>query len=195
MRANEAGCGNRSVHRGVKPGEVASIWVRARVRCFLAARAVGPQGLVIGVDMTPEMVARARENARKSGYENVDFRLSRLPCRRVGHVQLRCSCLAAGFAARCRRLDRWRLGRTDQRRVTCGCYLVLARQDGETADAAVVFDIVAMRRSASMRSGTATSEIARTRAVCEHECHQAVLEDLAAEHRWTGGAGNWETED
>ncbi len=46
--------------------------------CFLAARAVGSDGLVIGVDMTPEMVGTAREIARSSGYENVDFRLGEI---------------------------------------------------------------------------------------------------------------------
>ena len=46
--------------------------------CFLAARAVGPTGRVIGVDMTPEMVARARENAEKAGLGNVEFRLGEI---------------------------------------------------------------------------------------------------------------------
>jgi SAM-dependent methyltransferase len=43
--------------------------------CFLAAKAVGEKGRVIGVDMTPEMVAKAWENAKKGGYQNVEFRL------------------------------------------------------------------------------------------------------------------------
>jgi SAM-dependent methyltransferase len=43
--------------------------------CFLAAKAVGEQGRVIGVDMTPEMVKKAWENAKKGGYRNVEFRL------------------------------------------------------------------------------------------------------------------------
>jgi len=46
--------------------------------CFLAANKVGADGLVIGVDMTPEMVDKARSNARKGGYKNVDFRLGEL---------------------------------------------------------------------------------------------------------------------
>ncbi len=46
--------------------------------CFLAARAVGPTGRVIGVDMTPEMVAKARANALKGGYANVEFRLGEI---------------------------------------------------------------------------------------------------------------------
>jgi len=43
--------------------------------CFLAAQKVGRNGKVIGIDMTPEMIARARENARKGEYANVEFRL------------------------------------------------------------------------------------------------------------------------
>jgi len=46
--------------------------------CFLAANKVGDDGLVIGVDMTPEMVDKARSNAREGGYKNVDFRLGEL---------------------------------------------------------------------------------------------------------------------
>ncbi|MBI2501848.1 MAG: methyltransferase domain-containing protein [Candidatus Latescibacteria bacterium] len=46
--------------------------------CFLAAAQVGAAGRVIGVDMTPQMVAKARENARKGGYENVEFRLGEI---------------------------------------------------------------------------------------------------------------------
>ncbi len=46
--------------------------------CFLAARQVGPRGQVIGVDMTPEMVAKARENARKGRFKNVEFRLGEI---------------------------------------------------------------------------------------------------------------------
>jgi arsenite methyltransferase len=73
------GCGNPQAIAALKLGEVAvDLGAGAGFDCFLAARAVGPQGLVIGVDMTPEMVARARENARKSGHENVDFRLGEI---------------------------------------------------------------------------------------------------------------------
>jgi ubiquinone/menaquinone biosynthesis C-methylase UbiE len=46
--------------------------------CFLAARRVGSKGSVIGVDMTPEMVARARANAEREAYKNVSFRLGEL---------------------------------------------------------------------------------------------------------------------
>ena len=54
----------------LKPGEVVlDLGAGAGFDCFLAARAVGPTGRVIGVDMTPEMVAKARENAREAGYD------------------------------------------------------------------------------------------------------------------------------
>jgi arsenite methyltransferase len=46
--------------------------------CFLAAKAVGQAGRVIGVDMTPEMIDKARENAEAGGYENVEFRLGEI---------------------------------------------------------------------------------------------------------------------
>src|SRR5262249_56296918 len=46
--------------------------------CFLAARAVGPSGRVIGVDMTHEMLTKARENAKKNGFSNVEFRLGEI---------------------------------------------------------------------------------------------------------------------
>lgn len=47
----------------------------AGIDCFLASVRVGPEGSVIGVDMTPDMVSRARDNAREGGFENVEFRL------------------------------------------------------------------------------------------------------------------------
>ncbi len=46
--------------------------------CFLAARQVGNYGNVIGVDMTPEMISKARANAEKGGYQNVEFRLGEI---------------------------------------------------------------------------------------------------------------------
>ncbi len=46
--------------------------------CFLAANKVGERGRVIGVDMTPEMLEKARENARKDNYTNVEFRLGEI---------------------------------------------------------------------------------------------------------------------
>jgi arsenite methyltransferase len=73
------GCGNPQAIAALEPGEVVlDLGSGAGFDCFLAARAVGLGGLVIGVDMTPEMVGKARENARKAGYENVEFRLGEI---------------------------------------------------------------------------------------------------------------------
>ena len=70
------GCGNPQAIAALKAGEtVLDLGSGAGLDAFLAARQVGPSGRVIGVDMTPEMVTRARENARKGGYANVEFRL------------------------------------------------------------------------------------------------------------------------
>jgi ubiquinone/menaquinone biosynthesis C-methylase UbiE len=73
------GCGNPKAIADLKLGEVVlDLGSGGGLDCFLAADAVGEEGLVIGVDMTPEMIARARENARKSGHENVEFRLGEI---------------------------------------------------------------------------------------------------------------------
>ncbi len=79
------GCGNPQAIAQLRPGEVVvDLGAGAGFDCFLAARAVGPSGLVIGVDMTPEMVSKARENARRSEYRNVDFRLGEIEHLPVG---------------------------------------------------------------------------------------------------------------
>ena len=73
------GCGNPAALAGLKKGEtVLDLGSGAGIDCFLAARKVGPTGRVIGVDMTPEMLDRARENARTSGTKNVEFRLGEI---------------------------------------------------------------------------------------------------------------------
>ena len=73
------GCGNPTALASLKTGEVVlDLGAGAGVDCFLAAEAVGQGGKVIGVDMTPEMVESARENARKYGYQNVEFRLGEI---------------------------------------------------------------------------------------------------------------------
>jgi len=73
------GCGNPAALAGLKAGEtVLDLGSGAGIDCFLAAAKVGPAGKVIGVDMTPEMLDRARENARKSGAANVEFRLGEI---------------------------------------------------------------------------------------------------------------------
>ncbi|MEN6342942.1 MAG: arsenite methyltransferase [Methanospirillum sp.] len=73
------GCGNPIALANLTAGEtVLDLGSGAGFDSFLAARAVGESGCVIGVDMTPAMVARARENARQGGYDNVEFRLGEI---------------------------------------------------------------------------------------------------------------------
>ncbi len=73
------GCGNPTAMGELKPGEVVlDLGSGAGFDCFLAARKVGENGRVIGVDMTPEMLAKARENAVKMGAKNVEFRLGEI---------------------------------------------------------------------------------------------------------------------
>ena len=74
-----AGCGNPTAIGALNAGEtVVDFGSGGGIDCFLAARAVGPEGSVIGVDMTPDMVALARENAIKLGATNVEFHLSEM---------------------------------------------------------------------------------------------------------------------
>ena len=73
------GCGNPQAIAALKAGEtVLDLGSGAGFDAFLAARAVGPAGQVIGVDMTPDMLSKARANAHKGGYANVDFRLGEI---------------------------------------------------------------------------------------------------------------------
>lgn len=73
------GCGNPLALASLKPGQtVLDLGSGAGFDAFLAAKAVGPEGLIIGVDMTPEMVSKARANKAKGGYTNVDFRLGEI---------------------------------------------------------------------------------------------------------------------
>ena len=73
------GCGNPIALASLKEGEtVLDLGSGAGFDCFLAADRVGKNGRVIGIDMTPEMVEKARENARKSNYTNVEFRLGEI---------------------------------------------------------------------------------------------------------------------
>jgi arsenite methyltransferase len=73
------GCGNPQAIAALKPGEtVLDLGSGAGFDCFLASRSVGPGGHVIGVDMTPEMLAKARENAARSNTRNVEFRLGQI---------------------------------------------------------------------------------------------------------------------
>ncbi len=73
------GCGNPQAIAALKPGEtVLDLGSGGGFDCFLAARAVGESGKVIGVDMTHEMVALARANAAKASLGNVEFRLGEI---------------------------------------------------------------------------------------------------------------------
>ncbi|MHB0896032.1 MAG: arsenite methyltransferase [Spirochaetales bacterium] len=73
------GCGNPQAIARLRAGErVLDLGSGAGFDAFLAARKVGEAGKVIGVDMTPEMVAKARQNAVKGGYGNVEFRLGEI---------------------------------------------------------------------------------------------------------------------
>ena len=69
------GCGNPTAIAGLKPGEtVLDLGSGGGIDCFIAARAVGPTGAVIGVDMTGNMLALANENKARLGLSNVEFR-------------------------------------------------------------------------------------------------------------------------
>jgi len=73
------GCGNPVALASLKEGEIVlDLGSGAGFDCFLAASKVGDKGKVIGVDMTPEMIKKARENAQKGGYRNVEFRLGEI---------------------------------------------------------------------------------------------------------------------
>jgi SAM-dependent methyltransferase len=73
------GCGNPVALASLKPGEtVIDLGSGGGFDCFLAAKQVGESGQVIGVDMTPEMISKARKNAEKMGTRNVEFRLGEI---------------------------------------------------------------------------------------------------------------------
>lgn len=73
------GCGNPQAIASLKPGEtVVDLGSGGGFDCFLAARQVGSTGKVIGVDMTPDMISKARLNMEKGGYKNIEFRLGEI---------------------------------------------------------------------------------------------------------------------
>src|SRR5258707_4189980 len=73
------GCGNPISFAKLRPGEVVvDLGSGGGIDCFLASKEVGPTGSVIGVDMTPQMLAKARKNADLGGYNNVEFRLGEI---------------------------------------------------------------------------------------------------------------------
>ena len=83
------GCGNPTALASLKEGEIVlDLGSGAGFDCFLASRQVGSTGKVIGVDMTAEMLERARENARKGNFGNVEFRLGEIENLPVGDNQV-----------------------------------------------------------------------------------------------------------
>lgn len=73
------GCGNPTALASIRPGDVVlDLGSGAGIDCLLAAKKVGPAGQVIGVDMTPEMLEKARSNGTESGHSNVEFRLGEI---------------------------------------------------------------------------------------------------------------------
>lgn len=73
------GCGNPVALASLKEGEtIVDLGSGGGFDCFLAAKKVGQKGKIIGVDMTPEMIDKARGNARKGKYTNVEFRLGEI---------------------------------------------------------------------------------------------------------------------
>jgi arsenite methyltransferase len=73
------GCGNPVALASLKPGEtVIDLGSGGGLDCFLASKKVGDKGRVIGVDMTAEMLDKARANSKKGGYKNVEFRLGEI---------------------------------------------------------------------------------------------------------------------
>lgn len=76
-------CGNPTAIASIRPGEVVvDLGSGGGLDVFLASKLVGPRGKAIGIDMTPEMIERARANAQKGRYQNVEFHLAtidRLP--------------------------------------------------------------------------------------------------------------------
>ncbi len=83
------GCGNPVALSLVKEGDVVlDLGSGPGMDCFLASNIVGDKGLVIGVDMTTEMVERARENAKNNGYRNVEFRQGEIEALPVGSASV-----------------------------------------------------------------------------------------------------------
>lgn len=73
------GCGNPRAIASLRPGEtVLDLGSGGGFDCFLAVKEVGETGTVLGVDMTPEMISKARANAEALGYDNVEFRLGEI---------------------------------------------------------------------------------------------------------------------
>jgi SAM-dependent methyltransferase len=73
------GCGNPTAFASIQPGDVVvDLGSGAGIDCFLAAQKAGETGKVIGVDMTAQMIDKARANAKQGGYTSVEFRLGEI---------------------------------------------------------------------------------------------------------------------
>lgn len=73
------GCGNPHRKANIKPGEIVlDLGSGAGVDCFIAGKTVGRRGRAIGVDMTPEMLSKARQIAKENKIRNVEFRLGEI---------------------------------------------------------------------------------------------------------------------
>jgi SAM-dependent methyltransferase len=73
------GCGNPIAISELQPGEIVlDLGSGGGIDCFLAAQQVGPEGRVIGLDMTPDMIKLARQNAKQVGLTNVEFRFGEM---------------------------------------------------------------------------------------------------------------------
>jgi SAM-dependent methyltransferase len=84
-------CGNPTATASLKLGEVVvDLGSGGGLDIFLAAKKVGPKGKAIGIDMTPEMVARAKKNAVEGGYTNVEFHLARIDAMPLAEASADC---------------------------------------------------------------------------------------------------------
>jgi len=84
-------CGNPTAIASIRPGEVVvDLGSGGGMDVFLASPLVGPEGKVIGVDMTPEMIERARVNAKNGGYQNVEFRLATIDYLPIADASVDC---------------------------------------------------------------------------------------------------------
>ncbi len=73
------GCGNPTALASIKKGEtILDLGSGAGFDCFLASKETGVTGKVIGIDITPEMVAQAKKNAKKGNYKNVEFKIGEI---------------------------------------------------------------------------------------------------------------------
>jgi SAM-dependent methyltransferase len=84
-------CGNPTAIASIRPGEVVvDLGSGGGLDVFLASKLVGPNGKAIGIDMTPEMIDRARANAKNGGYENVEFYLGTIDHLPLADVSVDC---------------------------------------------------------------------------------------------------------